>query len=287
LPTKGTLYVFLHGLAVGHEPGNRVEIILPAVPGHMYKAGSWLMETDIALNSTLTLEGVNHGAKRVSDCHHVIQLSGCGVTKRARAATLSLPRPKEILELLKTRVTATIANSGLGAIFTGGGPPAAVESILVLIYDYRDENQVFLDNHDWEPCSTGGATSLHIISTSAGPEGKDHEVDTQNALHNVIENYPGLTFDKPATRRAPNWNETDDAEYGDLPGLMPFGEYIVTRPDNAFAFSQAELEMIPTRTVRIGRLGRMKQQGRPIGTLWQEPDPLYDNPCDCGYTHIG
>ena len=286
MPTKGTLYLFLHGLAVGHEPGNRVEVVLPAVPGHTYKAGSWLMETDIAPNSTLTLNGVTHGAKRVSDCNHILQLTGCALTKRARAATLSLPRPKEILELLKTRENVTITNPDLGAAFKGAGPPRAVASILVLIYDYNDENHLFLDNHDWEPCSTGGATSLHIISTSLGPEGKDHEVDTQNVLHHVVENFPGLTFGKPALRRAPNWNEINDAEYGDLPGLMPFGEYIVTAA-GAFAFSQAELEKIPTRTVRIGRLGRMKQQGRPIGTLWQEPDPLYTDPCDCGFTHIG
>jgi hypothetical protein len=286
LSTKGTLYLFLHGLSVGHEPGNRVEIILPAVPGHMYKAGSWLTETDIAPNSTLTLDGVTHGKKKLSHSKHIVKLSGCGLTKRARAATLSLPRPKQILELLKLEVTVKFTNPTFGATFTGGAPPAALASILVLIYDYNDENQLFLDNHDWEPCSTGGATSLHIISTSVGPEGKDHEVDTENVLHHVIENYPGLTFDDPALRPAPNWNETGDAEYGDLPGLMPFAEYIVTTA-RAFAFAQAELEMIPTRTIRIGRLGRMKQQGRPIGALWQEPDPLYTNPCNCGHRYIG
>ena len=284
MATKGTLYLFLHGLAVTHEQGNRVEIVLPAVPGHLYKAGNWLMETDITPHSTLTLDGVTHGAKQLSDCQHILQLAGCGLTKRARAATLSLPKPKEVLELLRSREIVSFTNPALGVTFAGGGPPAARASIVVLIYDYKDENKVVMDNHDWEPCSTGGAMSLHIISTSAGPEGLDHEVDTERVLHHVINNYPGLTYKKPVTRRAPNWNETDDLEYGDLPDLMPFGEFIVTT-GGAFAFSQAELEMIPTRTVRIGRLGRMKQQGRPIGTLWQEPDPLSGDPCNCGPVH--
>ena len=285
MPTDGTLYVFVHGLAVLHEAGHQVEIVLPTVPGHVYKAGSWLMETDLALNGTLTLGGVVHGNKHLADCEFIIHLAGCGLTRRGRGATLLLPRPKEILELLLTEGVVTINNPGVGAGFKSGKAPARVASILVLMYDYKDENHVYLENHDWEPCSTAGATSLHIISTSMGPEGKDHEVDTQHRLHKVIRNYPGLTFHKPAARRAPNWNETTDPLYGDLHGLMAFGEYIVTAAGGP-AFAQAELEGIPTRTVRIGRLGRMKQQGRPIQTLWQEPDPLYDTPCDCGPLHL-
>jgi hypothetical protein len=163
--------------------------------------------------------------------------------------------------------------------------PYRVASILVLVYDYADENELFLKNHDWEPCSTDGATSLHIISTSITPEGADHITDTERALRNVIRNYPGLTFRRPPYHLAPNWDETTSPLYGDLQGRMPFGEFIVTA-GNEFAFAQAELEGIPPRTVRIGRLGRMKQQGRPINGLWEEPDPLHANPCDCGHLYL-
>src|SRR5207253_2239588 len=67
LSTDGTLYVFVHGLTVGHQVGHHVEIVLPSVPGHVCRAGSWLMETDIAPGSTLTLDGVTHGNKHLAD----------------------------------------------------------------------------------------------------------------------------------------------------------------------------------------------------------------------------
>lgn len=285
MATNGTLYVFVHGLAVGHESGNNVNIILPAVPGHVYRAGSWLTETDIAAGETVRLEGVIRGNKHLADCQFVIHLEGCELTTRGRGGAITLPRPKEILELLLTEEQVTLTKAVAGVKFTGGAPPKRVASVLVMVYDYADENHVFLNNHDWEPCPVAGAMSLHIISTSVGPEGRDHEIDTQNYLHKVIKNYPGLGFSKPVVRRAPNWNETTDPLYGDLKGLSVFGEYIVT-PTQKLAFAQAELEGIPPRTVRIGRLGRMKQQGRPLGTLWQEPDPLNADPCDCGFMHL-
>ena len=283
--TNGTLYVFLHGLVVLHEQKDDLEVVLLQVPGHVYKAGSWLMETEI-LKDTLTLRGVTAGKAGFAAAQFIIQLQGCALTNHGRAATLHLPRAKEILELLleEDPNLVSITNPAGGAGFPGGVAPQSVATTLVLVYDYRDENQLFLENHYWEPCATAGAISVHIISTSIGPEGKDHEVETQKALHAAIHNYPGLTFNRKPRNRAPNWNETTSPLYGDLSGRAASGEFIVV-PDaqgDRFAFAQAELEGIPPRTIRIGRLGRMKQQGRPIQNLWHEPDPLAANPCDCG-----
>ena len=285
------LYVFLHGLAVGQvRNDNWVEIALPFVSGHVCRAGSWLEETDIARNRTLTLVNVNRGSADLAAAANVLQLTGCHLTGRGRAATLLLPQPGDILELLIMEERVDINNKLLGADFAVGSPRSGevrrVASILVFVYEFDDENQIFLDGHDWQPCSTGGAISLHIISTSIAPEGKDHEADTQNALAQVITNYPGLTFRKPPIRRAPNWNETGSDLYG-LAGhhLQAVGENILTNTGD-FVFAQAELEMIPTRTVRIGRLGRMKQQGRDLANLWHEPDPLFETPCDCGFCHL-
>src|SRR5260370_1207112 len=171
------LYVFLHGLSVGCELKGDLEIVLPHVPGHVYRAGSWLMETDIALKSTLRLWGVTPGNATLAATDPIIHLTGCKLTSKGRAATLWLPPPRDILPLLITEDPnlVRIANPGGVAGFPGGvASLQQVASIMVLVYDYRDENDLYLDNHYWEPCSIGGATSLHIISTSRSPEGADH-----------------------------------------------------------------------------------------------------------------
>jgi hypothetical protein len=253
-------------------------MILPDVPGHVQQAGGWFMEENIAPGSVLTLQGVSPGSTTLASTPLMIHLKNCSFTSQGRAATLWLPRPREILSLLLTHDCDLV---------TVGKPPNQTKikdlaTIQVWVYDYPDENQLSLNGQYWEPYSTGGATSLHIISTTLGPEGDDHDADTEAVLQQLISGYPGLTLKKIPTTPPPHWNETKAPNYGDLQDLKASGEFIVTCQYDSFAFAQAELENIPSRAVRLSELGRIKQQGRPLQELWQVPELLFSTCGNCG-----
>jgi hypothetical protein len=161
-----------------------------------------------------------------------------------------------------------------------------VATVHVLIYEYSDENDVVLDGHYWEPYSIGGAISLHIISTSQQQEGAQHETETQAVLGSIIKNYPKLTIADPPI---PSWRFPKDptnprnpkAGFGNLAlaklqqcTIPWFQDCVATDPGNEFAFSLAELEDYSQRCTRLNRLGRIQQLGRPLASLWDEPDPL-------------
>jgi hypothetical protein len=273
---SGNLYVFLHGLAVIRERPDGIEVVLPRVPGHVFKAGSFLNETRIASKAVLRLNGVDAGQATFQNLQHTILLPHCSLTSRRRAATFSMRKPAAILELLR----ATGPNLAKAA--TGSGSWSDLCNMQVLVYNYADENEVYLDGHHWEPCACEGAISLHVVSTSDAPEGADHQLDTERTLRKLIENYPGLVFQKPAPIPPP-WNATADPNYPNLDalGYTADAQAILVKPGGAFAFDQAELEPFTTRSVRLNRLGRLRQYGWPLENLWHEPDPLGELPCNC------
>lgn len=275
---RGRLYVLLHGLTVSQDSGNEIEVALPEIAGHVCKAGNWLRETPIERNSDLRLEGVVAGSTTVSALDRTIVLRGSSLARGPRSATLRLPRPAKIHQLLVSRTviqTATIPPRGIS-------PPGGVATLLVFQYRFRDENRVYLGpnapsppaaGHYWEPASTGGSISLHIVSTSEDWEGKQHDIDAQNVLGKVVTAYPGLVAVSRGT--VPTWREPD------LPPQWSYnGEAVFD--GRQFAFAQAELEPINSRSMRLNWLGRTKQQGRPLENVWHEPEPLGDYPPVCG-----
>lgn len=284
----GTLYVFLHGLWVVSEgpnnniPADKIEIVLPEVPGHVYKAGSWLIETEIESTAPLELIGVTPGNGTFVEppprSSLIVSLTGCSLTPFGRAATLIMPRPATpILQLLHARDP----RGGYVVKRTDTGETwLRVATVQVLTYPYADENEVALKGHYWEPCTTGGAMSLHIISTQEGPISLAHEIDTTRALQQVINGYPGLDFAQPIFPAA--WQDNNNpTDFGDLRPLAAQGDQFIVTNSGEFAFSQAELEYTSARTARLGRLGRLKQQGSPISGLWHEGDPLDDRMSNC------
>jgi hypothetical protein len=283
MPRKGTVYVFLHGLTVLHETGGGIEMVLPDVEGHVYRAGNWLTETPFARKrGRFHLRGVRPGNKNLSDALFTIKLTGCSLTDRRRAATLFLPSPKEIIEMLIVGEPGTpVASTKSGqAIFP------QLSMMVVLAYDYDDENEVRLDGHYWQGACTDNAMSLHIVSTSPEREGEDHERHTEAALNELIVVYPGLTFPKPSPP-APAWSDTANPDFDPslaVGALQAGREYLMIGGE--FAFAAAELEPFTARCVRLDRLGRLKQEGRPLEEVWYEPDELGASACNCGTIHV-
>jgi hypothetical protein len=283
---SGILYVFLHGLHVISQRINEMEIVLPNVPGHVQQAGTWLAETDIgtsiAFTSGLRLHGVKDGGMRFSANNFIIDLSRqTSLTNNGRAATLILPYPKGIVSLLHAVDSNYVVRVG------GGGPPLQdVATVHVLVYDYDDENEVFLDGHFWEPCPTGRAISLHIISTSLEPETKEHDLATEAALSVVLDRYPGLDFKSDPRPLVAPWIDPTHPDYH--PGsyqsvLKPYdqnGDYFLDTNGN-YAFAKAELEQPTLRFARLKRLGRLIQRKEPIEGLWTDPEPIGDRVANC------
>ncbi|HEY6392352.1 MAG TPA: hypothetical protein VIX89_13790 [Bryobacteraceae bacterium] len=277
----GTLYVFLHGLTVSRERWNTLEVVLPQVPGHVLKAGGWLAETPLRNEGLFQLRGVRTPAGRppgvsFSQKDFTVRLpAGCSLTSRYRGATLLLPSPGEILGLR----CATDLNYVAQTIAAPQIPFKKLASVVVLVYPYRDDNEVQLDGHYWQPTVTGQAMSLHIISTSEEPEGLEHEQETEYVMGELVRNYPGLKFnpDRPLPAM---WMDPSDQNYGDLGPRKALGESIVTQT-NKFAFLQAELEDPAARAARIALLGRLHQARQSIKSLWQWPDALSASASNC------
>src|SRR5262245_17523474 len=231
MATPGVLYVFFHGLCAGRDTGNEIEVALPDVPGHVFKAGAWLAETEITSGRVLHLTGVNSGSAKLAQANVGIDLPDCSLTSKKRAATLRLPLPAEIRGFLRTTAPTTpfpvpprIPPLGRFVAWREDTQVGweSVATVVILKYNYQDESAVILDGQqNWEPSATGGAMSLHIFAVSEGPEGEEHERETQNVLRKVIGGYPGIKFDKPSAR--PGWRGTRDQKYGALTGLKPTG----------------------------------------------------------------
>jgi hypothetical protein len=282
-----TVYLFLHGLFVTLERQHDIEIVLPRVPGHVYRAGSWLQETDLARGGRFVLRGITAGTGSIRQADKMIHLPGLLLTRHSRAATIRVPRPNRILPFCIARkppLSAFLPNSRpklpsgqvVQRLDTLTGWPE-IASVHVLEYQGVDANRVHLERHYWEPYVVDDAISLHVIATSLTPEGKAHLQDTDGVLRKVVSGYPGLKFEDFSFHD--DWRTTPVSPLV-LHAAPP--EDAVTTPQGRFALSRAELEDIPSRTVRIGRLGRIKQDGRSPGSLWHETQPLYTEESNCG-----
>jgi hypothetical protein len=278
---KKKVYVFVHGLTVASQgTDGKIEIAMPRVRGHVYKAGSWLAETSIESGNTIELIGVTGGTAPAGDLYSATFLpifpKRYPITKRRRAATVIVPRPVEILGLLRTQYSDYALR--LNSIPVVNYP--LVSDVLVLVYTYDHANQVLLDGHYWQPCLTPDAISLHLIATSEVPESAQHVADTEDALSEVFTDYPGCSYKR---LNAPPWMDSQHPRFGLPSGFSDDGGYIIDS-NRDFAFALAELESPQARARRLERLGRMHRERRRINCLWHRPDPLCADITACGTT---
>lgn len=276
------LYLFMHGLFAVAPRGNSVEVALPDVPGHVQRAGTFLAETNIARRSVLQLRGVDPGNASLPS-NGIVDLSDTTLTSRRRAVTLWLPQPQDVLYLrcaadpnyvVKRRDSKLTFNQN------------RIATVVVLIYQYPDENQVFLEGHYWEPRPSRGSISLHIISTSETLETQEHEDETQDVMAEVLRGYPGLDFKKSPRPLASPWIDPGDPAYGlTSVGLSPGITCVPNRQhltyDGQYAFLLAELEYPAARAIRLARLGEMIESQWTIATMWRVPDALSDQMSNC------
>ncbi|HEV2992081.1 MAG TPA: hypothetical protein VG759_26830 [Candidatus Angelobacter sp.] len=300
------VYVFLHGLFVVNENpqlpqknplaagADYLQVVLPEVSGHVYRAGGWLAESEIASGKEIYLLGVTPAHATFKSTIDLSQASQSPTSLNSNStnkpATLWLYKPDQILDLLHASVDITV-NPADYVVQTNDQKQRFpdIATVQVLIYQYDNENDVRLDGHTWEPCSTEGAISLHIISTSPEPEGEAHERETDKALKDLLTPYHGLTFKKDPRPLVASWIDPPDNpkhmndprhNFGDYSPLTVQEDYFVDSNFN-YAFLHAELEHLTLRNARLGRLGRLKQQRKNIESVWSDPDPLADRASNC------
>jgi len=285
---SGNLYLFLHGLFAVAPRGDYYEVVLPNVPGHVQRAGTFLAESNITHENELRLRGVESGTANFPSTG-IIDMPDISLTDRKRAATLWLRRPKAVFYMRR-------AQNNNYVVRRKDGKHTFNENILatavVLTYDYKDENDVRLRGHYWEPCLVQNAISLHIISTSETPETREHEEITEDVMAEVIRGYPGLDFNRKPRPLASPWIDPNHLGYGlasvtpnPNSTLKPQQQHLIDDSGN-YAFLLAELEYPAARAARLARLGRMIESPLAIASAWHDPDALSDQTSNCNLQQV-
>lgn len=288
---NGSLYLFMHGLFAMARRGDWYEVVLPDVPGHVQRAGTFLAESNIAYENVMRLRGVTPGtADFISD--GIVDLPDTSLTDRKRAATLWLRLPNAIFYMRRATPRPTRPPDPADYVVKRRDGShtfneRSVATVVVLVYDYQDENEVRLQGHYWEPCPVQNAISLHIISTSETPETLEHEEITQDVMAEVLRGYPGLTFKRNPRPLAAPWVDPRYSGYGlesvgptSSATLKPVQQHLTDGTGN-YAFLQAELEYPAARAARLARLGRMIESPWAIASAWHDPDALSDQLSNC------
>lgn len=158
------LNVILHGLFAVQQRMNDLAIHLPRLEGmHVYRAGHWLAEADLAPAGLQVLTGVKKGDVAF-DPNRNIALSGRGNPSKASASahtTLLIPNPRAIASLLAIPISPAADLLGKDAAFL---TTSFLPTVHVLTYDVDDLNLVRLEGHPWQPPAAGETANLHIFS---------------------------------------------------------------------------------------------------------------------------
>jgi len=179
-----TLNVILHGLFSVHERPNDLVVYLPRVDGvHVYRAGHWLAETELGVDSLHVLRGVENGLAGFDATRTVkVKAGGAGTIQRRRAQSVILmPKPKKIWPLRAVPLTATdLIGSAAATVQTASFP-----TVHVLEFEVEDMSQVRLDGHPWQPPSLDEIANLHIVSEEEVVN-DNHALDAFRASADVL-----------------------------------------------------------------------------------------------------
>jgi len=269
---SGKLNVIFHGAFTFDqrtEP-NRLLALMPKIPRHVYRAGSWLAETDLRGRTqseevVYELSGVKPGAGKFSpEQHQNVMLKPQPQEKPAVApyATLKFPLPKQITSLQVAEIPrAAFTHPEYLLVDTD---PQHIATVQVFTYDILDENALSLkaqdgDGHYWEPVFTGDYINLHIFAA------EDHYHKPSNAqedFNQCVSLLGGVKL-RLQTR---SLHTSGILDAGQLPpGVAP-----------------EETETLALRTLRMARLGRLVSQNGDANLAWYGNDALDGDVEACG-----
>lgn len=270
-----SLNVVFHGLCVfiakpGKNENPGVDILLPEVPGHVYRAGTWLGETSIDPGAELTLGGVIPGQAIFERRKNLMLLPKKGEpkenTKRSSVkpyATIHVPRPRCICSLRP--VTLTLGEDLDGdfshvdvKVFSENGK-VTQSTVQVLQYTVESEDQVALagkpSDHRWIPAFHNGVATLHVFAEPETTQPVDHSITEFGAGSALFE---GLQLVRKKASILP--------DIGPIP---------------CTGVARDELEELVPRTSRMALLGRFHTNGEDTNLSWDDADPFGGNLTAC------
>jgi hypothetical protein len=238
-----------------------IQILIPEVSGHVYRAGNWLGEMELASGrnsgmALFTLEGVAEGTQFLDKRQNLVFESKplAKDLNRKLRATIHVPKPHKVTSLCRLPmpakdVLAADKNNQLPKQY--GGQIATLQ-----IFTYRIEDDAALrlvqrvpghSSFVWEPAFAGQGedrtVNLHIFAAHEGPAGSAHVPDAFDSLMNL---FAGVHLKLPRPRRGFSFKKSE------LPrGVDP-----------------EETEDLAPRTQRLAQLGRMKLEERDLNLAW-------------------
>src|SRR5206468_1818006 len=127
---------------------------------HLYKAGNWLAETNLAERADLKLEGINPAPKGTIQGFSTKQntvFDNVAVSSNAKEchcihATLRLPYPSSpIRSLRRVKIPVDVLGGDRKKSLVDNGIfEVESASVQILTYGFRDDNCLQLGDHPWE-----------------------------------------------------------------------------------------------------------------------------------------
>ena len=187
------LNVVFHGTFAFVDRGTTVAAIVPSVMSHVYKAGTWLHETDLRAGTTYTLQGVSAADKApdLADLGMPV-LSG----KRSIRAnsnqvfcSIVLPPPVQFVgrRCFSPRNGETVFEGSDGTLATR--QMTSYAETHVLIYPCPNADQVSLAKLNWKPPANQAIVNLHIFAEPGSPmdmPGNSHIINSFATLMQVM-----------------------------------------------------------------------------------------------------
>jgi hypothetical protein len=265
----GKLNVIFHGAFTFDqttEP-DRILALMPEMAHHVYRAGSWLAETELQGRTgpeavVYELSGVKPGAERFRPDRNLM-------VKRPRQeqpeafpyATLKFPLPRQIASLQVAEIPRTAYTHREDLLVDADTQHVA--TVQVFTYDIEDENALSLkardgEGHYWEPAFMGDYVNLHIFCA------EDHYHKPSNAQEDFNQ----------CVKLLGGVNLTLQTRSLQASGVLDAGQL----PDGVI---QAETETLALRTRRMARLGRLVGQNGDTNLAWYGNDALDGDPQSC------
>jgi hypothetical protein len=249
------------------EP-DRILALMPDMPHHVYRAGSWLAETEIQRRVgceavVYELTGVKPGgAKFRPERNLMIKKQRQDPAETIPFATLTFPLPSQIASLQVAplpRAAFTYPEQLLVDSDT-----QHIATVQIFTYDIADENALSLqardgEGHYWEPMFTGNYINLHIFCAEDSYHKPTNAEEDFNQCAGLLS---GVTL-RMQTQNLPASRILDA-------GQLPDGVV------------QQETESLALRTRRMARLGQLVTQNGDTNLAWYGNDALDGDPEGCG-----
>jgi len=267
----GKLNVIFHGAFTfdqSSEP-DRILALMPKMPHHVYRAGSWLAETELRGRTdsdavVYELLGVEPGGEKFRpEQNRNLMLKKPQLKDQPAVypyATLKFPLPQKIASLQVAAIPRDAFTNQDDLLVDGDQHIAIVQ---VFTYDIADQNELSLkardgDGHYWEPVFTGDYVNLHIFAA------EDHyhkPTNAQEDFNQCVSLLGGVNL-RLQTRSL------------QTSGILDTGRL----PDGVV---EQETESLALRTLRMARLGRLVSQNGDANLAWYGNDALDGDPEAC------